>query len=203
MTSPDGSTRDRLLDAAIALFARQGYSSTSVADIQRACGLSPGSGALYKHFPSKKALLQEATRRQVQQMGATWDEYTRTRASDTKSALRQGAEQIWSSFDNNAQLLRVMFREPEALDEMIDDLWSAVAATAYQRTARALSAAKDAGVSQVEDPEATSTVLVAALAYLPIIQLLIRRTPGKLDADRFREAWLRLAEGAFTGLPPT
>jgi len=45
--------------------------------------------------------------------------------------------------------------------------------------------------------------LVAALAYLPIVQLLIRRTPGKLDADRFREAWLRLAEGAFTGVPPT
>ena len=203
MTSPGAGTRDRLLDAAIALFARQGYSSTSVADIQQACGLSPGSGALYKHFPSKKALLQEATRRQVEQMGATWDEYNRTRPSDTKSALRQGAEQIWASFENNAQLLRVMFREPKALDEMIDDLWSAVAATAYQRTARALSAAKDAGVSRVEDPEATSTVLVAALAYLPIMQLLIRRNPGKLDADRFREAWLRLAEGAFTGVPPT
>jgi AcrR family transcriptional regulator len=203
MTSPDASTRDRLLDAAIELFARQGYSSTSVADIQRACGLSPGSGALYKHFPSKKALLQEATRRQIEQMGATWDEYKRTRASDTKSALRQGAEQIWASIDDNSQLLRVMFREPEALDEMIDDLWTAVASTAYGRTARALSAANDAGVSQVEDPEATSTVLVAALAYLPIVQMLIRRTPGKLDADRFREAWLRLAEAAFTGVPPT
>ena len=203
MTSPGAGTRDRLLDAAIALFARQGYSSTSVADIQQACGLSPGSGALYKHFPSKKALLQAPTRRQVEQMGATWDEYNRTRPSDTKSALRQGAEQIWASFENNAQLLRVMFREPKALDEMIDDLWSAVAATAYQRTARALSAAKDAGVSRVEDPEATSTVLVAALAYLPILQMQIQRTPGKLDADRFREAWLRLAEGAFTGVPPT
>ena len=203
MTSPDASTRDRLLDAALALFARQGYSATSVADIQQACGLSPGSGALYKHFPSKKALLQEATRRHVEQMGAMRDEYDRTRPSDTKSALRQGAEQIWASIDNNSQLLRVMFREPEALDDMIDELWEAVAANAYQRTARALSAAKAAGVSQVEDPEATSTVLVAALAYLPIVQLLIRRTPGKLDADRFREAWLRLAEGAFTGLPPT
>lgn len=203
MTSPDGSTRDRLLDAAIALFASQGYSSTSVADIQQACGLSPGSGALYKHFPSKKALLQEATRRHVEQMDAMRNEYDRTRASDAKSALREGAEQIWARIDNNSQLLRVMFREPEALDDMIDELWSAVAANAYQRTARALSAAKDAGVSHVEDPEATSTVLVAALAYLPIVQLLIRRTPGKLDADRFREAWLRLAEGAFTGVPPT
>lgn len=35
------------------------------------------------------------------------------------------------------------------------------------------------------------------------LELLIQRTPGKLDADRFREAWLRLAEGAFTAAPPT
>src|ERR1700744_2123571 len=203
MTPPDSSTRDRLLETALALFASQGYSATSVADIQQACGLSPASGALYKHFPSKKALLQEATRRHVQQMDAVRDESDRTHASDAKSALRQGAERIWAIIDDNSRLLRVMLREPEALDDMINDLWSAVAPTAYQRTARALGAAKDPGISQVEDPEATSTVLVAALAYLPILELLIQRTPGKLDADRFREAWLRLPAGAVTGVPPT
>ena len=83
------------------MFARQGYASTSIADIQQACGLSPGSGALYKHFPSKKALLQEAARRQVDQMGAMRDEYDRTRPTDTQGALRQGAEQIWASIDSN------------------------------------------------------------------------------------------------------
>ena len=96
-----------------------------------------------------------------------------------------------------------MFREPEALDDTLDTVWSAVATTAHQRTGRALSAAKDAGVSRVDDPEATSAVLVAALAYLPIAQMLIGRTPGNIDAERLREAWLRLAEGAFTGTPPT
>jgi AcrR family transcriptional regulator len=203
MISPDVSTRDRLLDAAMALFARQGYASTSIADIQQACGLSPGSGALYKHFPSKKALLHEAARRQVERMGAVRDDYNRTRPADVQGALRQGAEQIWTSIENTSQLLRVMFREPEALDDMLDTVWSAAATTAYQRTSRALSAAKDAGVSRVDDPEATGTVLVAALAYLPIAQMLIGRTPGNIDAERFREAWLRLAEGVFTGTPPT
>ena len=66
-----------------------------------------------------------------------------------------------------------------------------------------LSAAKKAGTAQAADPEATATVLVAALAYLPIAQLLVGRTPGDIDAERFREAWLRLAEGVFTGVPPT
>ena len=78
MTSGDASTRDRLLDAAIALFASQGYAATSVAEIQQACGLSPGSGALYKHFPSKSALLIEATQRQLNRMVAVRDEHDRT-----------------------------------------------------------------------------------------------------------------------------
>src|ERR1700761_2624707 len=108
MTSPDATTRERLLDAAMDLFARRGYAATSIADIQQACGLSPGSGALYKHFPSKKALLQEATRRQVEQMAAMRDDFYRTRPTDTKGALRAGAEQIWASVEYNAQLLRVM-----------------------------------------------------------------------------------------------
>lgn len=185
------------------LFARQGYASTSIADIQQACGLSPGSGALYKHFPSKKTLLQEATRRQVEQMRAMHDKYNRTRPTDIQAALRQAVEQIWAGINNDARLFRVMFREPEALDGMVDELWEAVATNAYQRAGRALSAAKDAGVSQADDPEATATVLVAALAYLPITQMLIGRTPANIDADRFREAWLRLAHGVFNGAPPT
>ena len=203
MTSPDASTRDRLLEAAMELFALKGYAATSIADIQEACGLSPGSGALYKHFPSKMALLQEATRRQVEQMGAMGDDYNRSRPTDLKGALRGGAEQIWASVEHNKQLLRVMFREPEAIEGMIDELWSAATNIAYQRVGRALTAAKDAGAAQADDPEATATVLVAALAYLPIAELLIGRTPGDIDTERFREAWLRLAEGVFTGTPPT
>jgi AcrR family transcriptional regulator len=202
MTTPEAGTRERLLDAAMELFARQGYAATSIADIQQACGLSPGSGALYKHFPSKKALLQEATRRQVKQMAEMSDDYNRMQPTDTKGALRQGAEQIWASVESNSQLLRVMFREPEAIDDMIDDLWSAATNMAYERVGRALTAAKEAGVAPADDPQATATVLVAALAYLPIAQLLVGRTPGDIDAERFREAWVRLAEAVFTGAPP-
>jgi AcrR family transcriptional regulator len=203
MTSPDASTRDRLLDAAMALFARQGYASTSIADIQRACGLSPGSGALYKHFPSKKALLQEGARRHMAHMIAMREAYDRDRPADVQGALRRGAEQIWDSIENSTELLRVMFREPEALDEMVDEVWATVATAAYQRVGRALAAAKGAGMSPVEDSQATATVLVAALAYVPIAQLLIGHTPGNIDAEQFRAAWLRLAEAVFTGVPPT
>ena len=48
-------TRDVMLREAARLFAERGFRGTSVADIGTACGIS--GPAIYKHFPSKDALL--------------------------------------------------------------------------------------------------------------------------------------------------
>ncbi|PDV99234.1 TetR/AcrR family transcriptional regulator [Candidatus Chloroploca asiatica] len=47
--------RDQILNAALALFARQGFAHTSMNDIVRASGVS--KGGVYWHFPSKDALV--------------------------------------------------------------------------------------------------------------------------------------------------
>ncbi len=49
--------RDAILDAAIRLFGKQGYSGTSMRDIATAVGVLPGS--LYAHIASKEALLAD------------------------------------------------------------------------------------------------------------------------------------------------
>ena len=49
------SRREQLLSTAADLFAERGFHGTSVADLGAACGMS--GPALYKHFPSKDALL--------------------------------------------------------------------------------------------------------------------------------------------------
>src|SRR5215213_3725051 len=51
--APD--TRDRIIHAAVGLFARKGYASTSVADILHAAGINAGS--LYHFFPGKQDVL--------------------------------------------------------------------------------------------------------------------------------------------------
>jgi AcrR family transcriptional regulator len=53
-------TRERLLLAAVDVFARRGYDGTRVADIAEAADVS--SGALYAHFGSKAELLVAALR---------------------------------------------------------------------------------------------------------------------------------------------
>jgi AcrR family transcriptional regulator len=49
--------REQILDTAAQLFAARGFHGVSVADLGSACGIS--GPALYKHFPSKDALLAE------------------------------------------------------------------------------------------------------------------------------------------------
>lgn len=52
-TKPD--TKQRILQIAGELFARQGYTATTIADIARELGTT--TAALYYHFPSKAAIL--------------------------------------------------------------------------------------------------------------------------------------------------
>ena len=49
--------RQQILDNAADLFAQRGFHGVSVADLGAACGIS--GPALYKHFPSKDAVLAE------------------------------------------------------------------------------------------------------------------------------------------------
>lgn len=58
---PSGPTRERILDAAEALFAQRGLSGVGVREIAQASGLTPAS--LYNHFPGKQALYEAVLER--------------------------------------------------------------------------------------------------------------------------------------------
>jgi AcrR family transcriptional regulator len=57
-TAPDTSTRDRLIAAAIEVFAEQGYEGARLQDIARAAGLT--TGAVYANYRGKAELLFDA-----------------------------------------------------------------------------------------------------------------------------------------------
>lgn len=60
-----GSTRERLLDAALEVFGEVGYTGATITEIERRVGLTPGTGSFYRHFPDKVALLHAAVDREV------------------------------------------------------------------------------------------------------------------------------------------
>ncbi len=86
-------TRRRLLDAALSLFAAQGYEATSVGDICERTALS--KGAFYFHFPGKEALLVEAMEGATERGSGDVD-FRPVRSADGSgppSGLRRGGHQ--------------------------------------------------------------------------------------------------------------
>ncbi|GLY64569.1 TetR family transcriptional regulator [Amycolatopsis taiwanensis] len=83
------SRREQLLTAATELFHRNGFHAVSMEEIGAAAGISGPS--IYKHFPSKAALLCAIARRAAGRLALDAEQALRTSADETE-ALRRLAE---------------------------------------------------------------------------------------------------------------
>lgn len=61
-----GDKRERILDAAVAVFAKNGFHSTRVADVAKAAGVADGT--IYLYFDSKEDLLVELFEDRVERL---------------------------------------------------------------------------------------------------------------------------------------
>ncbi|MEU6410589.1 TetR/AcrR family transcriptional regulator [Microbispora sp. NPDC046933] len=193
-TTP-GVTRQRLIDEAMRLFSTRGYAATSVADIQAACGLTTGSGALYKHFPSKRALLEEAVRRNLETVSERAAAATAERpgGEDPRAALERMARVVWEVLEGDRDLIRIMLREFDGFPDLFERMWQGVLAGLYRQGAAWIAAQRELGNIETGDPEATAAVLLSSLTYYPLLRIMIGHTPGDLDPEPFLAAWVEHA----------
>jgi AcrR family transcriptional regulator len=191
------SGRDRLLAEALKLFADRGYAATSVADIQRASGLAPGSGALYKHFGSKRELLEAAVAYRIDSIVAAREQFDAGEPGSVEQTVRTAGELIWNNLRQSEDLLKVMLREPDALGDLDEKTWQVITDNAYQRFADELIASNRAGRTNIPDPEATASVIIGSLSYAATLQALTGRSPGNVDDERYFEAWVNQTLGVL------
>jgi AcrR family transcriptional regulator len=182
--------RGRLLAEALRLFADKGYAATSVADIQRASGLAPGSGALYKHFASKRELLEAAVTHRIDSIVAAREQFDAGQPGSVEQAVRTAGQLIWSNLNQSEDLLKVMLREPEEVGDLDEKTWQVITDNAYQRFADELTASNRSGRTSIPDPEAAAAVAIASLSYAATLRALSGRLPGNVDEDRYFEAWV-------------
>ncbi|OLP03292.1 TetR family transcriptional regulator [Mycolicibacterium porcinum] len=122
-----GSTRERLVTEAMKLFSDKGFEATSVSQIEAAAGLSAGSGALYRHFKSKDALLSAGIDRQLDRRSAMQD----IRAlfaglGDLHSELTVLGRYLLTVIDQESELLQVAARTPAGLSGRLDTAYAAL-----------------------------------------------------------------------------
>jgi AcrR family transcriptional regulator len=165
-------TRERLITEAMRLFGEQGYQGTSVAQIEAAAGLAPGSGALYHHFKSKEQLLEAAIDRQLDRRGAMRD----IRAlfaglGDLTSELTMLGRYMLTVLDDETQLLQIASRAPAELSQRLNTAYAALFEGLYSELAdwvrgwvptispKDAAAIAEVGVNALLGKRATSTFL--------------------------------------------
>ena len=196
MTARRSARAEELLDHAMRLFAERGYGATSVADIQQAVGMTPGSGALYKHFPSKEALLAAGIEQFVDEVRLAPVELPKLEAARLRPILRMVAEAIIDRLSTNDEGFRIAWRDlgpfPELRQHVLDDRIQ----LGFDLVTAWLDRGVDDGEIAVEDPAATAAVLLGSLVYFRMMPLLLGEVPAVrhgVDDRRFVDAWVELA----------
>jgi len=190
----------RVLDAAMRLFGERGYEATSIAQIEEAAGLRPGSGGLYRHFGSKRDVLEQgiehvlASRRDVFEtldvvpVGTTQAEFG--------TQLRALAEAGMARLDHDRDLSRIMLRDLRELPDL--------ARLVRRQEVDAVTAALAAWlrgwiVGQTEaresvDIDAVASVVVSAISHYWTMVDATGEAPLEMERARFVDALVTMVE---------
>lgn len=92
------TTKERIIEEALTLFAEKGYQGTSVKNIADAVGIKDSS--LYKHFKSKKAIFDTI----VQEMSVRMERMSRENGLPDENDMDEAAE-LYGSISENGLLM--------------------------------------------------------------------------------------------------
>jgi AcrR family transcriptional regulator len=189
---------ERLLDAALRLFAEKGYERTTVGEIQEAAGLTFGSGALYKHFPSKQAVLAEGVERFVESARSERKVLEGLDDRDVSEAMTTIAKLAMSSFDRDSDALRIVWRDLDPFPELQEKVRMDRIRATFDDFAAWLGHEVELGRLRPHDHQAVAAVALSSLAFFQILKFLMHDTPAGVDEDRFVQAWTELFVEALT-----
>ena len=105
-------TKERILEAALALFAREGYAGVSMADIAGELGIT--KGALYRHYAGKRDIFESILRRMEQMDGENAANYDVPAEPIEQGAAAYGDTQIESILAYSEAMFRYWTEDPFA-----------------------------------------------------------------------------------------
>jgi AcrR family transcriptional regulator len=182
------------------MFAEQGYVQTSVSDIQAACGLSEGSGALYKHFRSKEEVLAAGIEREIVHLeGVRMARRLLREPMDFGAELEILGRFVLLELGAESDLLRILLREGDRFPEMMRTARQRLIDPAYAEFAAWLRGHVDAGHARCDDVDAVATVALGAIISYRASEALLGHAPADLDDERFLQGWVEIVGGLAKG----
>jgi AcrR family transcriptional regulator len=186
--------RDRVLAAAMQLFSERGFAGTTITQIEQAAGLSPGSGGLYRHFPSKRAILEAGVASSIVSnagLVSLINDADRLASLPLRDRLltlaRAGLRRLEEEGDLNRLVMRDLSQFPDLLAQVGQDDIGRI----FRAFAGWLQAQPD--VAPDRDWEAIAMVLMGAVTHFWIMCEIFGEHPAGIDEDRYLTAAADLA----------
>jgi AcrR family transcriptional regulator len=193
------ATRERIVTEAIKLFARNGFSGTTVGDIERAAGLSPRAGGFYKHFTSKEEVLSEAIERHVSELERARGRLDVFPLGDLRAELTLTARWALHELRDEQLVMKVVQKDGDRFPELVAQVHERIIAPGHAQAARMFERVfAEAGVHD-RDPRAFAAVALGALVGYVVEQTMFDQAPGGVSDDDFIDAWVDMLENALRG----
>ena len=189
-TATTETTRDRLVSAAMRLFAARGYTGTTVGQIEAAAGLAPRSGALYQYFKGKRELLDAAVERHAESLDQMQAATDLMPLGDLRAELTLMARWNLQDLRRRRDLYRFIRREGDRFPELLATVYEKIGREPLQRTADYLRERfREAGAGE-PDTEALVVVMVQTMSTY-ISHIDVYGAPAlDVDEERFVTAWV-------------
>lgn len=180
------------------LFGEQGYRGASVASIEAAAGLRPGSGGLYHHFTSKEEVLVAGIRRHLDRLDALRDvRRVFGDLGDTRADLKVTARYFLAELDAQTELLRVLVSESRSRPQLLTEAVDKLIASTFEGFAEWLTDAAGPGL----DPAKARTMSTLALGSLLSSRLLanvLGVTSLAPDDEAIVDAWVEMVSAILS-----
>ena len=206
MITPSGAirqpTKHRLLEHGVRLFAEKGFRETTVGEIEAAAGLEPRRGALYRHYPSKEALLEAALEQHLQHLANDNAPLDGLAGGDVRHQAINFGRWLLAEVDREEPIMRILEHDGDRLPGLRDRFRADLVDPGYEIMAELVQrwlglAAKARRTSPAEiDVNAVSAALLGALVNFRRSTWTFRVSPAELDDERFLAGWAELCTHA-------
>lgn len=188
-------TRQRLIDATLQLVAERGFAGVGVGDIEAAAGLAPRSGALYKYFDSKLAVLEAGLEEHLAAIGGVEADTVEAPVADAATEIEILARWLLAELDTERTITHVIEREGDRLPELRERMREGVSDRGYRIAAAFIKRWAESVTVEPVDHDALAVILIGAIINFRRSTWTFGAAPLGIDDERFIATFTALSTG--------
>lgn len=195
--SGPGDTRQRLIESTLALVADRGFDGASVGDIEAGAGLAPRSGALYKYFDSKLAVLEAGLEQHLSAVGDVEVDVADMPLGEMAGQVEVVVRWLLDELDRERLITHVIEREGDRLPALRDRMREGVSDRGYRIAAVFVHRWASSITDDPIDDEALAVLLIGAVINLRRSTWTFGSAPLGVDDERFVQTFVALTSALF------